>query len=337
MLNCTKDVISYLNSDASLPDITLIDVCVHAIVHIGSADDVRHLLPVFLSEPFSYHHNLLLPVFQKFGDHQTAEALFNACIVSNKLHEAALPEVLQVLGSLNYEPVRTILIHYALDPGTDYYTAKYAVAGLLNFDCSDIQDRILSSIEACYGKHLFPEFVPALACKLNNSLPVLEKLYELGSRGIPSTDCIGGFIQAFSLCGREGEPYFRKILFDPDWEAVNTGTGNAWLSYEGMQRLNIGFKELYAAVRECQEPAEKAYALEVLLSLLEIKMTRHGALKTGTESFIQIHEALYKWKNENESDNLISLAGAFGKEDDARKIETLLSLRMQEEMILNNR
>lgn len=335
MLNSTKEVIRYLSDDTSSPDSTVIGACVHAIVQLGSIEDARHLLPLFLSDPFSFHHNLLLPVFRKFGDLQTAEALFNACIVSHKLHEAAFPEVLEVLGDLNYEPVRAILIHYALEPETDYYTSKYAVAGLLNFDCSDIQDRILSSIEACYDKPLFPEFIPALVCKLTNRMPVLEKLYDLGSKGIPSTDCIGGFIQAFSLCGQEGEPYFRKVLFDPYWEAVSSGTGNVWVTYEGMRRLNISFKELYAAVRECHEPAETSYALDVLLALLEIKVTENSAIRTGTESFMQIYESLYKWKDENESDTLVTVARAFGKEDTAYKIGALLKLKMQEEMILN--
>lgn len=334
MLNSTKEFIRYLSGDKSSQDSTVINAYVHVIVHFGSVDDAHHLLPVFLSEPFSFHHNLLLPVFQKFGDLQAAASLFNACIVSNKLHESALPEVLEVLGDLKYAPVRPILIHYALDPETDYYISKYAVAGLLNFDCSDIQDRILSSIEACYEKHLFPEFVPSLVCKLDNRVPVLEKLYELGNKGIPSTDCIGGIIQAFSLCGKEGEPYFRKILFDPYWEAISSGTGNVWATYEGMRRLNISFKELYAAVRECHEPAETSYALDVLLSLLEIKVTENGAIRTGTESFMQIYESLYKWKHENESDNIITIANTFGKEDDAHKIEVLLRSRIQEEIIL---
>lgn len=333
MLPATQDLIRYLSRGSSSRDSTLITTYVHVIGQCGTKADADYLLPVFLAEPFHFYHSLLFPVFQKFGDLQTAEALFKACMVSGRLHEDAFPEVLEVLGDLNYAPVKEILIHYALNPESDHYTGKYAVAGLLNFDCRDIQQQIVAGIEACYGKHLFSEFIPALVCKLTDRVPVLAKLYELGNDGIPSVDCMGGIIQAFSLCGKEGEPYFRKMLFNPYWGALDSGTGNAWHTYCGMQRLAIGFKDLYAEVKGLVDPAQKWYAVEALLALLEIKVTERSAVKSSGESYLQIYEALYSWKHENERDNLLDLARAFEKEDQALHIETLLKLKMHEQLL----
>jgi len=54
------------------------------------------------------------------------------------------------------------------------------------------------------------------------------------------------------------------------------------------------------------------------------------------ESFTDLHTFLFKWKNNDESDNLIDLARLVDRSEDAYHLEKLVELKMNEEAILLN-
>src|SRR5690606_33777656 len=127
-------------------------------------------------------HMHLISLFKKFGDVNFAEKIFNAVIVKNKLREDADPSILNLIGQLKYNPIKEILFQYSFSKDySDYTLQTYSILGLLNFDCSEYVDEIKIKINSCLNKNLFPEFIPALVCKLPEKAKVLDQLYELGN------------------------------------------------------------------------------------------------------------------------------------------------------------
>ncbi len=211
---------------------------VNSIVKCGYKSDADAILNQYLTNPNDFHYTYLIPVFKKFEDHSIAEQIFNVSIKQNKLSENDRPEILELLGQLKFTPIKQILADYIFGgSNTDYYISKYAILGLLNFNCSEYQKQIEIEIERCYGKNLFSEFVPALVCKLKDRNSILEKLYELGDK-FASTDCNAGIVLGFSLCGEQGRRYFKKVLFSRNWEIYSFETGTIQYAYQRFNPLN---------------------------------------------------------------------------------------------------
>lgn len=334
MLKTTFELTEYLKLDQSERESTVISSLVYSILKCGDKTDADEILKQYLIHPFDFDYSYLLPVFKAFGDISVAEKLFKSSIYQDKLIEDANYEILEVLGHLKYEPIKPILAYYTFgnQEKNDYYLSRSAVLGLLHFDCTEYQKEIETEIEKCYGKGLFPEFIPALVCKLKDRTLILEKLYELGSK-FASTDCNAGIILGFSLCGEEGRGYFKKVLFDRGWETSSTGTGTVHYAYEGLKNLEITFKELYHEIKTISDKENLEYYLDVLFALLRRKVDDIAVNKK--ESFAEIHTTLFKWKNEN--DSIIDLAGIVDLTDEAYQIQELIGLKMNEEAILKNR
>lgn len=334
MLPVTQELIHYLQQSSQARQYTVLQAMVHTIVQCGSAADADALLPVFLQQPADLDHVALLPVLRRFGDKQTAEKVAEACTENNRLKEIVDEGVLQLLGALQHEPSRPLLMYYAFEKQPyDYYQNKYAVLGLLHMNCEGLQETIKASIENCYGQNLFPEFVPALVCKLNaeDKKEVLEKLFELGAT-TASTDCNAGIILGFSLCGSDGESYFSKALFDPAWELHSTSTGSLYFTYQSLQNLSISFQQLFEKVKAIEESDNRDYALNVLLALLEVKINEPLELKTEAESIAVIYTLLF----DSEVKNLAALTQKQTLIENIDRIEKLLELKMREEMLLKN-
>ncbi len=334
MLNATQELIGYLKLDKSKREVAIVCSLVSSILKCGDKSDADAILKQYLTNPSDFHYSYLLPVFKRFGDDSIAEQIFNVSIYENKLNETADTEILEILGHLKFAPIKQILADYLFGSvETDYYILRSAVLGVLNFDCSEHQSSIETEIEKCYGKNLFPEFVPALVCKLNDRTSILEKLYELGSQ-YASTDCNAGIVLGFSLCGEEGEHYFRKVLFDRNWETSSTGTGTVHFAYEGLKNLGITFKELYHEIKAITDKSDIEYGVDVLFALLRRRIDDSEINKE--ESFASLYTTLFTWKNDSESDTIIDLAQRVGKMEEAYELEKLIELKMQEEAILKN-
>lgn len=334
MLKTTHELIEYLKLPSSERESAIICSLVNSIVKCGGKRDADEILKQYLVHPFDFDHTYLLPVFKALGNHSTAEQIFNVSIHQNKLVENTDPEILEVLGHLKYEPIKPILADYLFGnkEETDYYISRSAVLGLLHFNCTEYQKEIEAEIEKCYGKNLFPEFVPALVSKLENPHTIIDKLFELGNQ-FASTDCNAGIVLGFSLCGEQGKPYFRKILFDRNWEADSTATGTVHSAYKGLKNLKITFKELYHEIKTLSGE-NLDYALDVFFALLERKF---NDIEAGPEeSFAEIYTTLFQWKNGDKNGNIIDLAASVNKTEKACQIKELTEMKMNEEAILKN-
>lgn len=333
MLNTTIELIEYLKLNQSERELAIVGSLVNSIIKCGTKNDAEAVLTQYLTNPSDFHYSSLLPIFKKLGDNSIAEQIFNVSIFKNELRENADPKVLAVLGHLKYSPIKPILAGYIFsEKETNYYVSKYAVLGLLNFDCSEYQSEIETEIEKCYGKGLFPEFVPALVCKLKNRNLILDKLYESGN-DFASTDCNAGIVLGFSLSEEQGRPYFKRVLFDRNWETSSTGTGTIHFAYQGLKNLGITFKELYQEIRSISDERDLKYYLDVFFALLKKRVDDMEINKK--ECISDIYITLFKWKNENESDNIIDLASSVDMEE-VYEIEKLIELKMNEEIILRN-
>ena len=335
MLKTTHELIEYLKRPSSERESAIICSLVNSIVKCGGKSDADEILNQYLAHPFDFDYSYLLSVFKALGDHSTAEQIFNISIHQNKLVENTDPEILEVLGHLKYEPIKPILADYIFGNSeeTDYYISRSAVLGLLNFDCTEYQKEIETEIEKCYGKNLFPEFVPALVSRLEDPHAILHKLFELGNQ-FASTDCNAGIVLGFSLCREQGKPYFRKILFDRNWEVDSTATGTVHFAYRGLKNLGITFKDLYHEIKTISDEENFEYALDVFFALLERKF---DDIETNPEeSSADIYTTLFPWKNEDKGGNIIDLAGSVNKTEKAYQIKKLIEMKMNEEALLKN-
>lgn len=335
MLRTTTELIAYLKIAKAERDVEIMLSLINATIKCGNKKDLDAILFQYLNDPFDFHYSYLFPIFKKWGDEKVAAQIFKVVISNNRLLDANNPEVLALLGYLKYTPVKQVLVDYIFESPeeSDYYISKYAILGLLHFDCTEYQEKIKTAIENCYEKNLFPEFIPALVSKIENNSTLLQNLYNLGCE-FASTDCNAGIVYGFSLCGNAGRKYFRKVLFDPGWETDSTGTGTLHFAYKGLKKLGITFKELYHEIKTPEMKENLQYNFGVFIALLT---RRIDDIDTDQlESFADLHTFLFKWKNNDESDNLIDLARLVDRSEDAYHLEKLVELKMNEEAILLN-
>jgi hypothetical protein len=334
MIKSTFKLLEYLNNDKSKRETSVVHSYVMSILKLGSKEDANFLLDSFLKNTADFDHLHLISLFKKFGDVSFAEKIFNAVIVQNKLSEDADPSILNLIGQLKYNPIKDILFQYSFSKDySDYTLQTYSTLGLLNFDCSEYIDEIKININSCLNKNLFPEFIPALVCKLPEKAKVLDQLYELGNN-YASTDCNAGIILGFSLCGEQGKEYFKKALYNPNWETYSSSTGTLKFTYEGMKNLKISFTELYTDIKQIQDKTELKYALNVLFSLFSKRILDYEDEKI--DSFKTLYKLFYCREDPNDSNNLIDLADKVGEEEEAYKYRNMFENKMTEEFIIEN-
>ena len=301
-------------------DFQIINAFKNTILSFGSKADAEELLQHFLQNPTDPYAGDLLEIVGRWGDSSHAEKIFRSSISDGRLQENYPEIVLEILGQLGYEPAKPVLAHYAFN-STEYYLNKSAVLGLLNFDCKEYREEIRNSIVKVLDKNLFPEYLPALICKLENRAELLEQLYQSGAT-IISTDCNAGIFLSFSLCGEEGKSYFKNALFDPNWEAFYNP---ARTIVQGMDYLNITFEELMKDAVDIHDEKQLQYYMLVIISLLEIKADSY---EPKSESFQKLYRDLIA------TGHLTTLAEKAGQLHDAEIVEKLLILRMKEEIFV---
>lgn len=334
MNQSTKKLIAYLNLKERKPDYSIVSAYVHATLSCGTKQDADALLACFLEKPDDPYRAKLLKVIREFGDGSHARQLAENCFQNGMLKEAIPEDVLEVLGSFKYDPIQPVLAACIFgETQAGYYEQYHVVMGLLHFDCVEYRDSIRTEIEQCYGQGLFPEFIPALVCKLEDRAETLEKLYELGNE-YASTDCISGIILGFSLCGEEGRPYFERIVFDPNWESCDSGTGSAAFTYRGMKNLGIRFGELYERVRAVEGEPELTYCMDCFLALLNRAI--HDTPFSGIESPQALFELLFAWETPDKPNHFWSLVKQAEQSEKAYELEKSLIEKMTQTAILSN-
>lgn len=323
-LNTAKDIIPatdrLLEEISGKADYQIITSLKSAILCFGSESDAEELLKYFLKNPTDPFAGDLLDIVGRWGNRVHAQQIFRISISEERLKENFPEAVLENLGKLKFEPAKPVVAYYAFN-SSDHYLNKAAVLGLLHFDCNEFNEKIRNSITGILEKNLFPEYLPALICKLGDRKELLEQLYQSGSTTI-STNCNAGIFLGFSLCGEEGRTNFKKALFDPNWEAFYNSAGSL---LQGMHNLKITFEELMLEITEVQIEKHLQYYMLVVISLLEVKANNYDS---KGESFEKIYRDLIA------TDLLTSLAEKAGQIADAEKVKELLILRMREEILL---
>lgn len=332
MLKSTLEFIEYLTNEKQ--ESSVVQSYVKSILKLGSKEDAKLLLDSYLKNPFEFNHSYLLPVFQKFGDLDFAERIYKNLFLDGHIKEFTDPKVLILLADLKFEPIKNILFKFAfsdLELVTQFKNEAYL--GLLNFDCTEFENKIKLNIKSHLNKNIFPEFLPALVCKLRDKQIELEQLYQWGDK-FASTDCNAGIILGFSLCGDEGKGYFKKTLFNPNWETYSSATGTVGYVYQALKNLKISFAELYAEIKTMNQHSDIEYSLTVLFGLFRMRVIDYQ--DENLETFKRLFELFYSWENPNLSNNLIDLARTVGKEEEAYEFEKQFEFKVTEEIILEN-
>ncbi len=328
MLKITEELLIGLKQD-NIP-LDILPSYIISIIKFGSKRDCDILFEYYLSKPFDFKSSYLFSLFKKFGDELYFEKLFQIFTKNPKIVEEEYPELLGLLATFKNDSIKEILKKYALeDANANYHLCQQAVLGLLNFDCIEYEKIIEEKIVECYNKNLFPEYVPALVCKLKNKEKILDELFVLGNE-YASIDCNAGIVLGFSLCGDIGKKYFMKALSSPHWEVDCSGTGTTQCAYKGMKNLGISFEELYTIIKKEDNIEQLEHLLAVLFSLLQIRVKDYDK---NIESFMQLYQILFDYC---EKDNLIELAMKVDKDEQAYALREIIELKMTEELLLRN-
>ncbi|HPH99539.1 MAG TPA: hypothetical protein PK772_04365 [Chitinophagaceae bacterium] len=297
MLNLTKRLIQDIKNN-TIQDCAIADAYIKSICKRGSYVDAHAALECFIENPSDRIRGGLINIIQKWGNTDCAAILTKHCFSDRRLKEDVPEDVLNCIGYLHYEQAKPLLLENLLD-ADDYGSNRSAAMGLLHFDCSEFVDILKQEIIKTYNKNWFNEFLPAFVCKINNNQEIIDNLFHYGNT-ITSSDSNSGIALGFALSGEYGEQFFKKILWDPAWEALEVGgTGNLWFTYPALLYLNISFRDLYIELIEEKKEGLYEYKLDALLNIVEIKIRQDGLplplkfISEPKESFEDIYNLLF--------------------------------------------
>lgn len=331
MLKITNELLEYLKYN-SKTDITIVTAFINNIIRLGSKNDAVALLEHYLKYPFEEYSSYLLQIFEQYGNLYYAEQIFNKVIHNQKLIDESESEVLLTLSKLNYLPIKPILFEYIKIDQYDFDLMKYSILGLLNFDCSDYTDEIHIILDKYLSKVSYQEFIPALVCKIPNYVNYLEKFYNY-AENVNTSDMNSGIIIGFSLCGEEGKKYFLKSLFNPNFDAYCNSSGTSFFVYQGMKNLNIQFSDIYNIIKQNNDTEFINYSIDVLFSLLKKRIYDY---EENLVTFRELYNIFFVWETNTISNNLTDLARKVEKEEEAYRLERLIVLKMEEEILISN-
>ncbi|MDA3649854.1 hypothetical protein LZ318_25080 [Saccharopolyspora indica] len=309
---------------------------VDVVVRHGSRADAEALLPVFLAAPEERAE--LVRVLARHGDTALAERLLAECADAGRLRPGVPGEVLRALGILELENAEELLWTHAADP-EDHETGEHAALGLLHLSCTGVREDIAHVLAKHEGQPFFPEFLPALAVKTQDP-SWLQRLVTWGERGA-STDCSGGLVLGIAMHGQDAAAEFRRLLWNPHWEAEGAGTGTDFWAYAGCRVLGLDLAQLHAEVREATEPADARHRLAVFHRLAKRWAERRWLALTAAseprESHREMLALLFGWSTPHRDDSLTGWAADLLGHDDPLlaklyELEAELDLRMHHEL-----
>lgn len=235
----------------------------------NDAQQKKLLKDSYWQNPFALY--ALLPLIETEIDHAFAERLYEYFFIQNATyitgqHTEMYCCVIEVLAKKKHAAMKTFLCNLIFEDGSaDYSVYQTSVLALLHFDLFSHQQSIESKLQLCLGKHLFDEYIPVLVCKLpfEKQAAWLDKLWELGE--MCSTDSNGGIIYAFGLTGQLGRSYLQRLLFSPNWEAVDWGTGSVWATYQALKVQGISLLEVWQSALKEEDLAFSIYQVLKLI------------------------------------------------------------------------
>ena len=345
MLAITNEVAAAIRSqkrDERLPK--LIDL----ISEFGDESDAQLLYETFhqhkdprLLEPIMFHGNAAI-----------SNDLFAKAIVNGKLDPSYPSEVLPALSYLQNPALAPILIGYyqtLFDGGVDWQFHSNVCQALLNYTCEAYQTEIRAQVEQCLKVHLFNDFIPVLAYKLNDR--ELDDRLIRHAREVASSSCVAGIILSTALAGAHNRTVFKELIFDKGMEATYAGIGNAYYTFMGMHALKISITELYEdfLIAGAEDHPDFEFQLNRLEDLLSIKLHEpHGyqirAVDKVEESFTSLYQLFFGWKDKpNVDETIIGVIGNHAKKHPAFREDwqkekwyhtrNLYELKMQAELL----
>lgn len=273
-----------------------------AVIDAGGPDDLAALLDRMLAAPTDPIGRALMAR----GDRDTGDRLLRAFVRDDRLIDRAPEVVLHALGYLGVVEAEPALWHAARTG--DHAAHRSACFGLVHLPCAGREPAIADAIRDCHGRALFHEFTPMLAVKVGD--PGL--LAPFVAPGAPtSTDCLGGVLLGLALLGARAR--FEAVLFDPHWEATDTGTGNLGCTWPAVRVLGLSLIDLIRAHRR----ALTDHALAVLAALARVRATHGGfvglrAALPAPDDDLDLHRELF-----DRPDSLLDLAHT--RRDPARR------------------
>jgi hypothetical protein len=297
------------------------------IARLGAREDAWALFAAFLENPAKRAY-MLTPI-RVLGDGELAHELFQACVQNGRLCDGMPEDILLCLGYMGYVLAESLLWKYVAqkadygDHGYDYGSA--ACLGLLHLPCVALKEAIAAEITSHSGKNWWDvELLPALACKTGHS-SLLEELYQWGST-TASTDCNAGLVLGIALYGEQGSAYFKRLLWNPDWEAHASATGTRHYTYLGCRYLGISlfdlYSELQAHIQRGSSQKQLQYGFKLVESMLGCFIDDDGLphqrlkfLPASPVSAQSVYETLFLWSHPNKDDSIIGLVGQLVESD----------------------
>ncbi|GHO41855.1 hypothetical protein [Ktedonospora formicarum] len=322
LLPATKALIDFTRYDSL--HWSLADAYVATIARFGSIEDARLLLAAFLVNPAKRAY-MLTPI-RVLGNDELAHELFLQCVHHGRLRDEMPEDILLCLGYMGYVPVEPLLWKYVSQEGDHdnhgYHYMRAACLGLLHLPCVELKEAIATAITSHYSKNWWnAELLPALASKTGNS-SLLEELYQWGVT-TASTDCNAGLVLGIALYGEKGSAYFKRLLWNPDWEAHASATGTRLYTYLGCRYLGISLLDLYAELQthiqhgSPQKQIRHGFSLvEAMLScFLDDNVLPLKFLPVSPVSAQSVYEALFLWSHPNKDDSIIGLVDQLVESD----------------------
>jgi hypothetical protein len=235
MLKATQLLLSSNKNQCSAPLIKVIN-------RHGTLADSQELYKHFLKDK----DPMLLEPIMFHGDKKIADDLYIKAIRRGELQSDFPVETFFALSYLEHQETEHTLFNYyrqLFDGNIGWDLHRTVCLSLLNYSCRDYKEIIEKEIEKCFAVHLFPEFIPALACKTDN-ISLVDRLFEHGCTKA-SSDASAGLILGLALFGEKYKNTFKSIIWNPEWEAASSATGNRHYTIMGMRYLGISLQELF--------------------------------------------------------------------------------------------
>ncbi len=261
----------------------------------GSAADAEALLPVLLAEPAA-NADLIDPVV-RLGDAAMVRLLHDRFVDGERLVEGADPALLWAFGWAGLEDVRPMLFRYACEQNWD--TAPAAVDGLVHLTPDGMESQVRAAVEACVGRNLFPEYLPALAGWIGDTELLDRFLVEDGRTMTPSTDCMAGVILGVGLLGPVGRSRLHDLFWASEYPVIWLDQPDAAVAAMRMTGLGIGALAGELRARAASTEGELPHWWFVIVEAMARRVIATRSLAPAwrflpdAESPLQLHAALF--------------------------------------------
>ncbi|MEW4368740.1 hypothetical protein [Paenibacillus kandeliae] len=322
MLELTQHWIQRIAAGESEHDIELASM-MNAVIEYGDDQDARAMYHFWSAQRHIHPqaHACLEPIM-RLGDTELGRVLYQHIFHNGMLKESMPADLLHVIGYLGVDEALDRLVHYALDEQADWQQQKASCLGLLHLPLPhlDLPEpyavRMRAALENIWGQSLFDEFLPALSCKLG--MPGGAKALEQWGEQTASIDCNAGLILGIAMYGSSQQERLRRILWNPVWEADNTGTGTCVWMYLALGHVGISLTELIGDLKQALSEEQNEVTLRhqtgALYRMLNLKLDyRHQPIRwlnRNADSLTELYRLLYGWSTVHEDDSLYGLLAA---------------------------